>query len=399
MVKRASAFILILALALSLTGCASIFDREYFTTSEYTSEPRETGDESGAIEVSSYLELTLAINNLVSEHGESAVIHFSGYSGEIAEDLAAACREVSSDTAIGAYAVDYISYDLDRIVAYYEAEVFVYYKRTAEEIESMLSVNTATGLYNAICDALANMETSLVAMVSASSVDENAVLSYVDEAYFADPLACVERPDAVVNVYTGSGFQRIVEIYLDYGATSGVLSSRRGVIENAVERMLGSVTSESEPYRALQCLNALIGECESSEHSPGTLWSAFLGGQANSEGMAVAYKVLCDAAGIECVVVEGRLDRAEHYWCIITVDGASYHVDPSRTASLGYGATFLVNDALMWGSYWWDNQDYPECNGPLTYSVLTSGTDRPSESAEPTETVPPTATVEPSPTP
>ena len=371
--KRVTAFILILALVLPLTGCASLFDREYFSSSEYEA-PAGPSDYEGATEVSTYLQLTMAINNLVSEHGESLLLHFTGgYDGDIAEDLAAACREVSTDTALGAYAVDYISYDLDRIVAYYEAEVFVYYKRTAEELESMLSVNTSTGLYNAICDALAGLETGLVAMVGASNVDEAAVLDYVDEAYFSNPLACVERPEAIVNVYTGGGMQRIVELELDYGATAATLTSRRGMIENTVARLAGSATSDSDAYRALQCLTALVGECDYSESSPGTLWSALMAGQADSEGMAVAYKVLCDAAGIDCVVVEGRLDRAEHYWCIITVDGGSYHVDPSRTLSLGYGPTFLVSDAQMWGSYWWDNQNYPECNGTLTYSSLING--------------------------
>ena len=32
-----------------------------------------------------------------------------------------------------------------------------------------------------------------------------------------------------------------------------------------------------------------------------------------------------------------------------------------------------MNDSQMWGSYWWDNQDYPECNGPLYYAALVSG--------------------------
>ena len=119
-VKRAAAAILALVMALGLTGCASIFDKSYFSSSEYVSEPRETYA-SGSVEVSSYLELTLAINNLVSEHEDSLTIHFTAYEGDMQEDLAAACREVSTDTALGAYAVDYITYDLDRIVAYYAA--------------------------------------------------------------------------------------------------------------------------------------------------------------------------------------------------------------------------------------------------------------------------------------
>ena len=396
-VKKAAALILALMTALSLTGCASVFDKEYFSSAEYD-PPAEDTQYDGATEISSYMQLTLAINNLVSEHGDSVLLRFTGtYDGDIGEDLAAACREVSTGTALGAYAVDYISYDLDRIVAYYEAEVFVYYKRTADELESIVSVNTESGLYNAICESLANMDESLVAMVGASSLDENAVLNYVDEAYFSDPLACVERPDAVVNVYTGNGFQRIVEIYFEYGATPSVLASRKGVLENSVERMMSAVTSESDAYKALQCLNILISECTHSEDTPPTLWAALLSGESDSEGMALAYKVLCDAAGVECIVVEGRLDRAEHYWNIITIDGANYHVDASRTSELGYGSTFLVNDTLMWGSYWWDNQYYPECSGSLYYGALIEGGTQPSD--EPAATPEPTATPTPEPSP
>lgn len=394
--RRAALAILALAMALSLTGCSSIFDRSYFSSSAYDPPAGQT-QYDGATEVSTYLQLTLAINNLVSEHGDSLLLHFTNYNGEIAEDMAAACREVSTGTALGAYAVDYISYDLDRIVAYYEAEVYVYYKRTAEELDSIVSVDTGEGLYDAICNTLASMETSLVAMVGASDVTETAVLDYIDEAFFSNPLACVERPDAVVNVYTGSGFQRIVEIYLDYGATAGALNSQRGVIENGVERLLSAATSESDAYRALQCLTALTRECVYSESAPSTLWSAIMAGESDSEGMALAYKVLCDAAGIDCMVVEGRFDREEHYWCIITVDGASYHVDPSRTREMGYGSTFLISDAQMWGSYWWDNEDYPECAGPLSYATLTESVDaQPSGSPGPEPSAQPGVTAEPS---
>ncbi len=392
--KKALAAVLLAAMALSLGGCASVFDKTYYSRSDYELTPESGSElpEGGAVEVSGYLELTLAINNLVAEHGESAVIHFTAYDGDIAEDLAAACREVSRDTALGAYAVDYISYDLDRIVAYYEAEVFVYYKRTAEELEQIVSVSTASGLYSAICDMLADMETELVAMVGASSVDEAAVLDYVDEAYFSDPLACVERPDATVSVYTGSGFQRIVELRLNYHATASAMQSRRSVIENRLNSLLGYVTSDSQSYRALQCAIALVNECSRSESAPGTLWSALMAGEANSEGIAVAYKALCDAAGVECVVVEGRFERDEHFWNIITVDGASYHADISRAMELGFTGTFLTSDAQMWGSYWWDDQDYPECAGPLSYSALVSGgmeseapaSDSPGPESEPT---------------
>ena len=391
--RRITGCILILALALSLSACGSFFEKEYFSSSAYEPPERESGYE-GATEVSSYIELTIAVNNLVSEHGERGLLHFTNYSGDIAEDLAAACREVSTGTALGNYAVDYISYDLDRIVAYYEAEVYVYYKRSAEDLESMFSVNTDEAFYDVVRAALAGRETRLTVSIGASAIDEVGALDCVDAAYFSDPLACVERPGAEATVYTGGGLQRIVELELDYGATDSVLASRRGALENTIARLTGSATSESAAYRALQCAIALTDDCAHSEDAPGTLWSALMAGEADSEGMAVAYKALCDAAGIDCLVVEGRLDREEHYWNIITVDGESYHVDTSRTMELGYGATFLISDAQMWGGYWWDNSEYPECSGPLSYAAITESA-RPVESAPPAESPPPEESAPP----
>ena len=85
-VKKAAALILALMTALSLTGCASVFDKEYFSSAEYD-PPAEDTQYDGATEISSYMQLTLAINNLVSEHGDSVLLRFTGtYDGDIGED-------------------------------------------------------------------------------------------------------------------------------------------------------------------------------------------------------------------------------------------------------------------------------------------------------------------------
>ena len=113
--------------------------------------------------------------------------------------------------------------------------------------------------------------------------------------------------------------------------------------------------------------------CRSDEEAGGSVWDAVYVGNANSEGMALAFKVLCDSVGVECVVVSGRMDRAEHYWNIVTIDDASYHVDVSESAERGLAGTFLISDADMWGRYWWDNERYPQCEGSLSYSALMEG--------------------------
>lgn len=375
MKKKIIALFAAAALAASLSGCASIFDKEYIAITDYV-DASTPPQQEGTVQVENYLELKLAINKLITAHEESGSLDFSSYKGEnISDDLAAACNEVRSETALAAYVVDYISYDLDRLVSYYEAEVYVYYLHTQEEVEAIVSVGTVSGLYDAVSAALEQMSPGLVVMVTASGASEAEVAGYVTEAYFENPLSCVNLPTTEVTMYTGGGLQRIYEINLDYGASVASLASRKEILSAELTELAGRVTSRGEAYRALQAATVVMETCASNAEAGDTLWDAVHLGAADSRGMALAFKALCDIVEVDCTVVAGRLDRAEHYWNIVTVDGASYHVDVSAAAERGLAATFFISDADMWGHYWWDNENYPQCDGALSYAALTKEPD------------------------
>lgn len=369
--KRAAALLLAAAVLLPVCGCASVFDEEYLSVSDYE-YVRPTAGSDGAVAVNSFTTLRLAISNLVTAHADSGKLDFRSYSGEnISDDLAAACNSVSRETALGSYSVDYISYDITTVVAYAEAEVFIYYKRSQEEIDSIINVSTSGDLYNCIEEAVESMSPGLVVLVSATNVDEDEAAEYVIEAYMDNPLSCAVKPSATVDVYSGLGMQRIYDISINYQGNEDELENMHGQLNEAASRLAARVTSEGDAYRALQAASVLIESCACDEENGGhTAWDALVAGSADSEGMALAYKALCSELGIDCTVVEGRLDRAPHYWNIATIDGASYHVDASRAAELGFANTFLKSDTEMWGSYWWDIAEYPECAGPLSYSAL-----------------------------
>lgn len=375
MKKKIIALFAAAALAASLSGCASIFDKEYIAITDYV-DASTPPQQEGTVQVENYLELKLAINKLITAHEESGSLDFSSYKGEnISDDLAAACNEVRSETALAAYVVDYISYDLDRLVSYYEAEVYVYYLHTQEEVEAIVSVGTVSGLYDAVSAALEQMSPGLVVMVTASGASEAEVAGYVTEAYFENPLSCVNLPATEVTMYTGGGLQRIYEINLDYGASVASLASRKEILSAELTELAGRVTSRGEAYRTLQAATVVMETCASNAEAGDTLWDAVHLDAADSRGMALAFKALCDIVEVDCTVVAGRLDRAEHYWNIVTVDGASYHVDVSAAAERGLAATFFISDADMWGHYWWDNENYPQCDGALSYAALTEEPD------------------------
>lgn len=90
--------------------------------------------------------------------------------------------------------MDYISYDLDRLVSYYEAEVFIYYLHTAEELDAIVSTGTVSGLNDAISAALDEMSTGLVVMVNASGAGEAEVAGLRDRGVFCRPALLCEPP-------------------------------------------------------------------------------------------------------------------------------------------------------------------------------------------------------------
>ena len=83
-------------------------------------------------------------------------------------------------------------------------------------------------------------------------------------------------------------------------------------------------------------------------------YGAIVNGKSTAEGMAMAYKAMCDKLGLECTVVRGMLNGQTHFWNVINLDGSYYHVDISTCINSGMEAGFLLSDEDMPDGYWWD---------------------------------------------
>ena len=374
MMRRAIGALLAAAMLLTACGCSILYEREYTSQRPYQAEPAVSSENVQAAPVSSitnYSSLKQAVLQLVSERAESAELQFQNYDGNITQDISTACWEVKSSTALGAFAVDYISYDLSRIVSYYQAEIYITYKRSADQIAAVESVYTMSDLAEKLGGALAENRSYLVLEVTVASATADTVREAVAEAYYADPLTCPVMPEVDVGIYPESGVSRIMEITLGYGLDGETLTTLRGELAAAVETMalevLPQEVSSGEMPSQRDRLYALCGyvreNCALDEGAGATAWDALVGGAANSEGLAMALMAGCQALDMECAVVRGRLDGVDHVWNMVTVDGQTYHVD----ASVGE-PVFLVGDDTLWGSYWWDTSSYPACPG--TYSAV-----------------------------
>ena len=368
------------ALMLGLCGCAWLFNREYYSAEDYEAAADTTGAGDATGSISSYAALKRAVSTLVAEHAESAELTFQNYEGSISQDISTACWEVKSSTPLGAFAVDYISYDLSRIVSFYQAEIYITYKRSAFQIESLEAVGNLTALDARLESAIRAGETYLVLQVTAAAVTGEHVSQAVGQAYYADPTACPVLPAAEIGVFPDSGVEHVLEITLDYGLDGDSLALRREELAAAVEAMTGTAASvntedvpdETEPEEtpaasqeadAVQALCEYIsGQCRLDDEAGATAWDALVAGEASSEGMAMALAAGCRALDIGCAVVSGRLQNEPHVWNIVTVDGQNYHVDVSVWD--GDAVPFFADDGALAGAYWWDTGAYPACPEP-----------------------------------
>lgn len=402
--RRVLLILTVLSLALTASACGSVFAADYSYAIEYSDEEEIPGGGFGA-EVRNYVQLKNELIGLVNQGRTSAELSFSGYTGSVRDDMAAVCYEIKTQTPMGAWAVDELAYEFSRIVSYYTAQISVSYKRSAQEMEDVVTLNGVSSLRSYVTDAVNAHSEKLVLRIFSSTVNEDYIKDIVSAAYFDDPLLSAGEPYAGVNGYPAEGANRIYEIELDYGMDAGELEELRGELAVRISDMCGEVKSREPWKRALELAQSLSGSfraADSGDGSADTVSGALLDGRASSMGAALAYKALCDGLGIECIVVRGRLGTLgtqDHYWNIIGINGDYYHVDISRLKSAGVERSFLLDDARAWGTYMWDSESYPECSGKLKYGELIKPPAGQTESGQPESSPEPSETPEITPEP
>ena len=343
---------LALALSLALTGCASMLERPYLRVSPH--EAVSAGENSSsALRVENYQDLVNAILYLVTEGEEHGVLGLYNYTSDVESDLTRACVEVGQEDPLGAYAVEYIRHDYALIVSYYEANIYITYRRTPEQVDAIISVTGTSAIRRALRNVLADFSPEAVLRVNYfAGGDEQYFLDLLHQAYYDAPVSALGMPEVKVKLYPDTGLQRIVEFTLTYPEDRGTLLRRGRLLTQRLEE-LSPLPAAAEELAGL----VRDGLVVTDEKGYSTAYHALVEGQADSEGAALAYQLLCDRAGVTCLLVQGTLNGAPHFWNIVTDDGKTYyHVDLSAEL-------FALSDEELTGAdgYQWDREEYPAC--------------------------------------
>lgn len=323
---------MVLVLSL-LCGCSLWGGRKYVSVKPHD-EGYEINIDSSAITVSSYLGLKNAILDFVSEGVEDGVIRVESYPGEITEDLEEAVYEIWRSDPLGAYAVDFMTYDCAKIVSQYEIHIHNTFRRTPEELSAIVYASNMDVARLRIKDALEDYQGTLILRVG--EYQEIDLQGVVDEILLNNPDFAMESPSVTVTAYPETGTQRILELSFHYETPQETLLLNQEAMMERVDliaRLYGSnndqVFSARRFYDRLRRDSVLVSLQDDPEPLQNSIYAALIENQATSLGYAQAYILLLREKDIPCSLVNGIYVGQTHFWCRVVLEEQVYYVDPS----------------------------------------------------------------------
>ena len=314
-------------------------------------------------QVSDYEGLRSAIVRIVESGAPSGTIRITRYTDDVQSDVLTACREVQASEPLGAYAVEYMSYDCINVLTHYEATIEVTYRKTPEQIAQIVDVMGAQEFEDLLSSALNNHRESLVVNVRYYYAEQYDAVAMSRNLLIASPASFVAQPEIEVSVYPeeeNTRWSKILEVQINWGFTWNELWQRQGDFVSACSGIVAGLNQdgdEVEKVRGVLAWFEQVSLTESEEESnSNTPYSALVERVSGSRGIACAVAALCDVIGVERRVVTGTLDGETHYWNMLRIGRDWYHVDASRSQE-------LYNDSEFYDGYEWVITNYPVCRG------------------------------------
>ena len=149
-----------------LTGCASLLERQYTTTDLHTSKFWES-EAADTLRAENRQDIVNDLLLLISQHTEEATLRLYNFTDDVTvgETVQSAITEVRRETPMGAYAVEYITASHTPQRGYYEIDLILSYRRTAEQMKAVVSATSTEAVYRLLENAFEEGRTELVVRV------------------------------------------------------------------------------------------------------------------------------------------------------------------------------------------------------------------------------------------
>lgn len=348
--------VLISALLFLLGGCGFWMDGEYVYV-----EPYEQLGSSGSkevISVTTYMQLRNALTELVEQGAEGGVLSVENFNGaSVHFYVDTAIRYVMTNTPMGAYAVEDITYEIGTNAGKAAIALEIFYRYDRSHILRIVESKDMEDMFAVIGDALAECMPYIVVRVP--SFENTDIVQWVSDYSARNPDIVMELPAVESSVYPLKGEDRIVEIVFTYQTSRDSLRNMQKTVEpvfTAAELYVKNATQVREKYAQLYAF--LMERTEyKMETSITPAYSLLNHGVGDCKAFANVYAAMCRKADLECYVISGTRDGAPWSWNLINFRGNYYHLDLLRSAQSG---SFQPQTASALSGYVWDYSAYPD---------------------------------------
>ncbi|NBI68579.1 hypothetical protein D1646_17700 [Pseudoflavonifractor sp. 60] len=345
----------LLSLTLALTGCSALLERDYTSVTPHNAAPATEGNPS-TLRADSYQELVNALVYFISGGMEEGTVRLYTRAEDVESFLSGACLEVVQEDPLGAYCVEFIKYTVDPVVTYFQADVHITYRRSREQVASIVQATGVTAIRSELESALSTFATERVLRISYFEEDEAFIRDLARQAYYNTPASALGMPEISVFIYPNTGRQRIVEILMQYPLERPELESRQEDLAYALEQLAWDLDSLTGRRQALAAAWALLDTGDPDPLGGSTAYDLFHSGSANSEGLSLAYAALCQQLELSCQTAQGEQNGEPHFWNVVQTAEGWRHID------LSGGEPALYTDAqLLELGYTWGEGALPAC--------------------------------------
>lgn len=345
---------LALILCMTLCGC-SWMEGEYHSVTPHAGEGIPQSQDG--IVVTSYLQIREALQEMVNAGATEAVLYATQINTEMVEQyMQTAVTHLHKNTAIGAYALREITYEIGTQAEHYAVAVDIDYVHGRQEIMRIKSAPDMKRLKNRVNEALNTCSNTLV--VKVDQYEELDLVQYVQDFVDRNSHMCMEIPQTSVMVYPESGDERIIEMSFTYETSRDTLRSmQESVAPIFSAAKLYVQGSENDLQKYSQLCSFLIERFEYQyETSITPTYSLLRYGVGDCKAFARVYSNMCQNAGLQCSVVSGTRNGEAWYWNQIKIDDVYYHVDLLANTETGEFTPRLSEEM---SGYVWDYSMYP----------------------------------------
>jgi len=198
-----------------LTGCASLLEREYSTSEPHSSKFWES-EAAGTLRAENYQDVVNDLLLLIGQRRETATLRLYNFSDDLAvtDILERAAVEIQQETPMGAYAVEYITFYNEAQRGYYEAQIQIGYRRTAEQVQAVINATSPEALYSLLGATLDSDRNELAVRIAYWGQDGRTRVEDTVEQLRIDR-GLEETPGWTINYYPEEGTTGLVEVFLD----------------------------------------------------------------------------------------------------------------------------------------------------------------------------------------